>query len=321
MGVRMFKSFHGAISGLALFGLASGAFAAELPPLPPVPLPSTSSAAPGKSNPFGALAKDDLLYKSSFGTADDVRAILERGMDPNIASPEGLTALHLAASRNDDEAIPIAELLVAKGANLEARDPKGNTPLHLAINSGRAKMVWWLLSKGADFYATDTSGLTPLQKAEREHQKDIAAMLQQAIDIDATRRKDAISPQERGRAIQNFAFYNCAQAYLNYYRQTVPEAKDEDGFKEEDFKKREQAILDYQNYITRNFGLPAIKLERMGKTTRETIRSQLDGFINNKERKRVGFGKQEDLQKRCTAISSQWKVEPRKEQQQFKGRR
>jgi hypothetical protein len=317
----MFKGFHGAISGMVMLGLAAPSIAAELPPLPPVPSldkaapipPTPEAAAPAKpvakkGNPFNALAKDDLLYKASFGTAEDVRILIERGLDANAASPEGLTPLHLAASRNDDEALPIAELLAAAGANLEAKDPKGNTPLHLAITSGRAKMVWWLLSKGADFYVPDSSGITPLKKAERDHQKEIASLLQQAIDIDNARKKEAVSPEERNKAIQNFAFYHCALAYLNYYRQTVPEAKDQPGFTEDDFKQRELAIVEYQTYITRNFGMQPRKLEQMGKTTRDTIRTQLDGYINNKERKRQGFGKQQDLQKRCNAVSAQWKV-------------
>jgi len=59
----------------------------------------------------------------------------------------------------------IAELLLAKGANLKATMKDGSTPLHLAAHSGDAEMIAFLVAKGADQKAVNMDGHTPLHVA------------------------------------------------------------------------------------------------------------------------------------------------------------
>jgi len=68
----------------------------------------------------------------SQGAEDAVKALVEAGADINAVNEADFTALHGAAFRGLDEVI---EYLVAKGANINARDYRGRTPYRLAEGS------------------------------------------------------------------------------------------------------------------------------------------------------------------------------------------
>lgn len=82
----------------------------------------------------------------------------------------GDTALHLAAAAYRR---PMAELLVAKGADCRARNRRGATPLHYAADgrgvdeSAQSETIEYLVSVGADPNAEDKSGVAPLHRAVR----------------------------------------------------------------------------------------------------------------------------------------------------------
>ncbi|KAL6601773.1 hypothetical protein ACP70R_006089 [Stipagrostis hirtigluma subsp. patula] len=75
---------------------------------------------------------------------------------------EGLSLLHLACRVAD---VGMVELLLQYGANVNATDSRGRTPLHHSIMKGRHLYAKLLLSRGADSQATDHDGRTPLQYA------------------------------------------------------------------------------------------------------------------------------------------------------------
>jgi truncated hemoglobin YjbI len=103
--------------------------------------------------------------------ADVVRLLVQGGA--NVNAQERLkhcTALHMAARRGN---IPVAEALLDCGADLEARDKLGETPLRRAVNCGKAEMVAFLLSQGADVQNKGKSGLTPWQVARGAAMKQL----------------------------------------------------------------------------------------------------------------------------------------------------
>ena len=55
----------------------------------------------------------------------------------------------------------MAELLITKGANVNARSDNGLTPLHRASQVGNRNVVELLLSKGATIDVKDNDGSTP----------------------------------------------------------------------------------------------------------------------------------------------------------------
>jgi ankyrin repeat protein len=82
----------------------------------------------------------------------------------------GDTALHMAAAAFR---YPVAELLIAHGADCRARNRRGAEPLHYAADANhwepasQAKTIEYLLSVGSDPNALDRSGVTPLHRAVR----------------------------------------------------------------------------------------------------------------------------------------------------------
>ncbi|KAL6996847.1 hypothetical protein U1Q18_006975 [Sarracenia purpurea var. burkii] len=73
---------------------------------------------------------------------------------------DGSSLLHVACQTAD---IGMVELLLQHGANINASDSKGQTPLHHCIFRGRIAIAKLLLSRGANPRALDREGKTPLQ--------------------------------------------------------------------------------------------------------------------------------------------------------------
>ena len=80
-----------------------------------------------------------------------------------------MTVLHYAARRNK---LDVVQWLVEHGkANVEATNKDGMTVLHWAAQNN-LDVVQWLVEHGADVNATDNDGKTPLNLAEeRKHTK------------------------------------------------------------------------------------------------------------------------------------------------------
>ena len=71
-------------------------------------------------------------------------------------------------------------LLLKVGADVDARDAGGWTPLHWASATGRETVVRLLLDKGADVNATKTFGKTPLHIASERGHASIVRLLREA---------------------------------------------------------------------------------------------------------------------------------------------
>jgi hypothetical protein len=92
-----------------------------------------------------------------------VRALIQSGA--KVDACDGVkrcTALHMAARRGNVE---IAGALLECGADIEARDSVGETPLRRAVNCGQTDVAALLLAKGADPHSVGSKGLTPLSAA------------------------------------------------------------------------------------------------------------------------------------------------------------
>ena len=142
-----------------------------------------------------APPQDGLLDAARRGDADEVRALLEDGADPDFAQGDGLTALHLAAREGHLE---IVDMLIGAGAETGAATRIGDyTPLHLASGAGHAEVVGALLTTGADPGAvTTSSGVTPLHLAAeaRAGEDAVRRLLEHGAPVNARERSAGQTP-------------------------------------------------------------------------------------------------------------------------------
>uniref|UniRef100_A0A672V396 Ankyrin repeat and KH domain containing 1 n=1 Tax=Strigops habroptila TaxID=2489341 RepID=A0A672V396_STRHB len=108
-----------------------------------------------------------LMEAASGGYAEVGRVLLDKGADvnaPPVPSSRD-TALTIAADKGHYK---FCELLINRGAHIDVRNKKGNTPLWLAANGGHYDVVQLLVQAGADVDAADNRKITPLMSAFRK---------------------------------------------------------------------------------------------------------------------------------------------------------
>ena len=117
-----------------------------------------------------------LMVAASKGHGECVRLLLAHGADPDVQDTYGWTPLMRAVYGNKRAAV--AALLEHDRLDLEVRDERGATALHVAVERGNLALVAELLAHGADPGSTDDAGRGLLLKASVQGYDDIASMLE-----------------------------------------------------------------------------------------------------------------------------------------------
>jgi ankyrin repeat protein len=100
------------------------------------------------------------------GQIDLVEQLLNQGAEVNARwGQEGKTPLHLAAESPKEERIRVAKLLLERGADINAMDEAGWTPLTTAVLTPHLDMVKLLIERGANVNAKAKQGWTALHSA------------------------------------------------------------------------------------------------------------------------------------------------------------
>jgi len=117
-----------------------------------------------------------LHQASQRGHFDIIRLILDNnGANVDARDDDGSTPLLLAVS--EAEALSGAELLLDHGADIEKQNNNGQTALHLVSQRGRLDFMQLLLDRGAIVDALDINGFTPLHLAIAKMDRFAAELL------------------------------------------------------------------------------------------------------------------------------------------------
>ncbi len=104
---------------------------------------------------------------------DVVRALAHAGADVNAQTGvKQCSALHMAARRGNDS---VAEALLDYGADIEARDSMGDSPLRRAVNCRKPGVATLLIARGADVNSRGSEGKTVLEAARSDAMKQTLA--------------------------------------------------------------------------------------------------------------------------------------------------
>jgi len=110
-----------------------------------------------------------LVAAAGSGSLDAVEALLDQGAELEARDNQGRTAFHCSAIWNHLE---VAQLLARRGAQVDATDDDGLSPLAEAIRSGETGKCAWLLELGAH-----ANGQSAMRQAIEHHPPMLARLL------------------------------------------------------------------------------------------------------------------------------------------------
>ena len=151
------------------------------------------------------------LHEAAYlGNVEEVNRLISEGFDLESHDFWSKTPLHIAAEGGQ---FNVARTLITLGAQLDAvRGLIGETPLHLASGYGHRLLVNLLLAHGANVNAKTPDGVTPLAFASYGGHLEVVELL---IEYDA----DVEARDVWGNSAIHYAAYNHHEAVISFLRE------------------------------------------------------------------------------------------------------
>jgi ankyrin repeat protein len=109
------------------------------------------------------FTEENFFENIQYGNIENIKKFINRGIDVNTRNKGGVSALHMASTLGNTE---IIKLLLDAGAFIDSRDPTDcSTPLLEAVVKKHKDAVELLIDRGADMNAKKDYGFTPLMTA------------------------------------------------------------------------------------------------------------------------------------------------------------
>ncbi|XP_077302723.1 uncharacterized protein LOC143923090 [Arctopsyche grandis] len=122
------------------------------------------------------------------GNISAVKFLMEKGIKPNVTDIHHRTPFHyvclidLILQMNEIE-LKMAKLLILHGADINATEKFGCTPLHYSTEANNYKLTEMLIENGAEINALDKLGRTALHKVKKASEYLIEFLLNSGADV------------------------------------------------------------------------------------------------------------------------------------------
>jgi ankyrin repeat protein len=139
-----------------------------------------------KCGTYSETAPHEAIFQNNWKS--EIAVLLQtHGADPNAGNMRGGTPLHLASGRNNARMV---NLLLAHGAAVDARNVNGDTPLLFAVIWQKYDVIPTLLAHGADAGVHNKRGHTPLHYSSwwfsSQHHELAKSLLEHGASVNAT---------------------------------------------------------------------------------------------------------------------------------------
>jgi peptidoglycan/LPS O-acetylase OafA/YrhL len=121
------------------------------------------------------------------GDADAINQHIASGADPNAADLTGVTPLNWATRLGH---IPAVKALRSQGVDIHTAEPDGTTALHNAALFGNLEMVKFLVTAGANVNAETSLGYAPLSLTEVDELSTLIIAEMMSVQLDDTKLAD-----------------------------------------------------------------------------------------------------------------------------------
>jgi len=127
---------------------------------------------------LGSSRETPMAGAFKFGDMEVAKALLDLGAPVDFADGNGITMLGRTVLNHD---LPMAQMMLARGADVNHADKLGMTPLlwAAAIDFGDSEMIRVLLAAGASRDARNKDGLTPAELARAHGNAELAHAIEQ----------------------------------------------------------------------------------------------------------------------------------------------
>ncbi len=126
------------------------------------------------STPFDKQKATALHVAAKAGHTEIAQLLIEKGANIEATTLKKMTPLHYAVGNKNYE---VAQLFIKHKANINAKSSEGGCPLHLATNLGLLKVVQLLITNNAIIDAVNYDGATPLHFAAHQEHFEVAQLL------------------------------------------------------------------------------------------------------------------------------------------------
>jgi ankyrin repeat protein len=123
------------------------------------------------------MEESALIYAAMRGNVEMAKLLIESGADKELKGAMGDAPLAVAASMGGRRGEEFARALIGWGARVDSRNDFGSTPLMIAAHFADATMVSLLLAAGADVEARDCEGHAALDLARENNSEEALGRL------------------------------------------------------------------------------------------------------------------------------------------------